>query len=83
MRASPSELVPTSPASRSAATLLGPRALELCHLGELKDSAQARWLKTIAVFNDAGEWLRRVAQPTPEQQRLFDQLDITVPAHLE
>jgi hypothetical protein len=27
--------------------------------------------------------LRRVAQPTPEQQRLLDQLDITVPAHLE
>jgi hypothetical protein len=27
--------------------------------------------------------LRRVAQPTPAQQRLLDQLDITVPAHLE
>lgn len=27
----------------------------LCHLGELNDSAQAQWLKTIDVFNDAGE----------------------------
>jgi hypothetical protein len=27
--------------------------------------------------------LRRVATPTPEQQRLLDQLDISIPAHLE
>ena len=27
--------------------------------------------------------LRRVATPTPDQQRLLDQLDITIPAHLE
>ena len=27
--------------------------------------------------------LRRVATPTPEQQQLLDQLDITIPAHLE
>lgn len=27
--------------------------------------------------------LRRVATPTPEQHRLLDQLDITIPAHLE
>jgi len=27
--------------------------------------------------------LRRVATPTPAQQRLLDQLDITIPAHLE
>jgi transposase len=33
----------------------GPRQRTLCHLGELNDSAQARWLKTIEVFNDAGE----------------------------
>jgi len=33
----------------------GPRQRTLCHLGELNDSAQARWLKTIDVFNDAGE----------------------------
>ena len=33
----------------------GPRQRILCHLGELNDSAQARWLKTIEVFNDAGE----------------------------
>jgi len=33
----------------------GPRQRTLCHLGELNDSAQGRWLKTIDVFNDAGE----------------------------
>jgi len=33
----------------------GPRQRTLCHLGELNDSAQARWLKTIDVFNDVGE----------------------------
>jgi len=27
--------------------------------------------------------LRRVTQPTPEQQRLLDQLEITIPTHLE
>jgi hypothetical protein len=27
----------------------------LCYLGELDDSAQARWLKTIEVFNEQGE----------------------------
>jgi hypothetical protein len=31
----------------------GPRQRTLCHLGELNDSAQARWLKTIDVFDDA------------------------------
>jgi transposase len=33
----------------------GPRQRTLCHLGELNDSAQSRWLKTIDVFNDAGD----------------------------
>lgn len=33
----------------------GPRQRTLCHLGELNDSAQAQWLKTIDVFNDAGD----------------------------
>jgi transposase len=33
----------------------GPRQRTLCHLGELNDSAQARWLKTIEVFNETGE----------------------------
>jgi hypothetical protein len=32
----------------------GPRQRTLCHLGELNDSAQGRWLKTIEVFNEAG-----------------------------
>lgn len=33
----------------------GPRQRTVCHLGELNDSAQARWLTTIEVFNEAGE----------------------------
>ena len=33
----------------------GPRQRTLCYLGELNDSAQARWLKTIEVFNEDGE----------------------------
>ena len=33
----------------------GPRQRTLCHLGELNDSAQARWLNTIEVFNEAGD----------------------------
>jgi hypothetical protein len=36
-------------------TVDGSRQRTLCHLGELNDSAQARWLKTIEVFNEAGE----------------------------
>jgi transposase len=33
----------------------GPRQRTLCYLGELNSSAQARWQKTIAVFNEQGE----------------------------
>jgi transposase len=33
----------------------GPRQRTVCYLGELNHSAQARWLKTIAVFNEQGE----------------------------
>ena len=33
----------------------GPRQKTLCYLGELNGSAQARWLKTIEVFNEQGE----------------------------
>src|SRR5216683_360549 len=33
----------------------GPRQGTLCYLGELNGSAQARWLKTIEVFNEQGE----------------------------
>ena len=33
----------------------GPRQRRLCYLGELNDSAHARWLKTIEVFNAQGE----------------------------
>jgi transposase len=33
----------------------GPRQRTLCYLGELNSSAEARWLKTIEVFNQQGE----------------------------
>jgi len=33
----------------------GPRQRTLCYLGELNDSAQARWMKTVEVFNAQGE----------------------------
>jgi transposase len=45
----------------------GPRQRTLCYLGELNSSAQARWLKTIEVFNEQGE---------AQQLRLF-------PSHVE
>src|SRR3982751_2560668 len=36
-------------------TAAGPRQKTLCYLGELNSSAQARWLKTVEVFNERGE----------------------------
>jgi hypothetical protein len=36
-------------------TVDGPRQRTLCYLGELNGSAQARWLKSIAVSNEQGE----------------------------
>ena len=36
-------------------TAKGPRQRRLCYLGELNDSAHARWRKTIEVFNEQGE----------------------------
>jgi transposase len=33
----------------------GPRQKTICNLGELNSSAQARWLKTVEVFNDQGD----------------------------
>src|SRR5713101_2984101 len=33
----------------------GPRQRTLCYLGELNGSAQARWLRTVEVFNEQGE----------------------------
>ena len=48
-------------------TVDGPRQRTLCYLGELNGSAQARWLKSVEVFNEQGE---------AEQLKLF-------PSHLE
>src|SRR5271167_3822176 len=36
-------------------TAEGPRQKTLCYLGELNSSAQARWLRTVEVFNQQGE----------------------------
>ena len=48
----------------------GPRQKLLCHLGELNHSAQARWLKTVEVFNEQGK---------SEQLKLFPS-QVEVPA---
>ena len=48
-------------------TIDGPRQRTLCYLGELNGSAQARWLKSVEVFNEQGE---------AEQLKLF-------PSHVE
>ena len=48
-------------------TVDGPRQRTLCYLGELNGSAQARWLKSVGVFNEQGE---------VEQLKLF-------PSHVE
>ena len=39
----------------SVRTSDGPRQRTLCHLGELNSSDQARWLRTVEVFNEQGE----------------------------
>ena len=39
----------------TARTPDGPRQRTVCYLGELNSTAQARWLKTIEVFNEQGE----------------------------
>lgn len=36
-------------------TSAGPRQRTVCYLGELNGSAQARWLKTVEVFNEQGQ----------------------------
>jgi len=52
----------------------GPRQRTLCYLGELNGSAQARWLKTIEVFNEQGEsrqlklFPAEVAPPQDDEQ---------------
>src|SRR6202048_3151706 len=48
-------------------TIDGPRQRTLCYMGELNGSAQARWLKSVEVFNEQGE---------AEQLKLF-------PSHVE
>jgi hypothetical protein len=48
-------------------TVDGPRQRTLCYLGELNGSAQARWLKSVEVFNEQGE---------AQQLKLF-------PSHIE
>ena len=49
----------------------GPRQKTLCYLGELNSSVQARWVKTIEVFNEQGEG---------QQLKLFPS-DVEAPAN--
>lgn len=51
-------------------TASGPRQRTLCYLGELNSSAEARWLRTIEVFNAQGE---------TQQLKLFP-ADVELPA---
>src|SRR6202162_1876293 len=52
----------------------GPRQKTLCYLGELNSSAQARWLRTVEVFNEQGEsrqlklFPSHVAPPEDDEQ---------------
>ena len=53
----------------------GPRQRTLCYLGELNNSAQARWLKTIEVFNEHGETQQLKlfpsnVQPPPDDEQV-------------
>ena len=48
-------ITPTGHSSRLCARPNGPRQKTLCYLGELNSSAQARWFKTVEVFNEEGE----------------------------
>src|SRR3982750_4253416 len=53
----------------------GPRQRTLCYLGELNNSAQARWLKTIEVFNEQGETQQLKlfpsdVQPPPDDEQV-------------
>jgi hypothetical protein len=43
-------------------TVVGPRQRRLCYLGELNESGQDQWLKTVEVFNEQGK---------PRQLKLF------------
>jgi transposase len=58
----------------SVRTVDGPRQRTLCHLGELNGSDQARWLKTVEVFNEQGEaqqlklWPSHVEVPGDDRQ---------------
>ena len=54
----------------TARTTDGPRQKTLCYLGELNGSTQARWLRTVEVFNEQGE---------AEQLKLFPS-DVEPPA---
>jgi hypothetical protein len=50
----------------------GPRQKTLCYLGELNSSGQARWLKTIEVFNERGESQQLKLFPSQVESPLDD-----------
>src|SRR6202049_1489845 len=53
-------------------TVGGPRQRTLCYLGELNGSAQARWLKSVEVFNEQGEALQSadIVLPTTDGREI-------------
>src|SRR5438132_12493306 len=50
----------------------GPRQKTLCYLGELNSFPQARWSKTMEVFNEQGETQQRELFPLPAEVPLDD-----------
>ena len=64
----------------------GPRQKTICYLGELNSSAQARWLKTVEVFNEQGEAQQLKLLPShveapeddPQVARVLLNLDETI-----
>jgi len=52
----------------------GPRQRTLCYLGELNSSGQARWLKTVEVFNEQGE--SRQLKLFPADSDVPDEADV-------
>jgi hypothetical protein len=53
-------------------TVGGPRQKTLCYLGELNGSAQARWLKSVEVFNEQAEALQSadIVLPTTDGREI-------------
>ena len=56
----------------------GPRQKTICYLGELNGSAQARWLKTVEVFNDQGDAQQLKLFPSNERRNATYRVTVAV-----